>query len=228
MYQEKEQEVTFKFENNPHPGLFICLEGIDGSGKSTQTEKIKEFLTKQGKNFVVTKEHNEDYANGKEIQEVLDHKRKINSPLEFQEMYIANRQNHLNNLVIPSLEKGKIVLTDRYFWSTIAYGSLGVNKETLIELNKNFIAPDLTIFISVKPEKAIERLKSSRSSSEIFEKLEKLKIIDQTYKWLNLNFSQQIITINGERSEAEITSQMINIITKNKKFNQAKIHENIN
>jgi len=228
MYQEKEQEVTFKFENNPHPGLFICLEGIDGSGKSTQTEKITEFLTKQGKNFVVTKEHNENYAKGEEIQKVLDHKIKVNSPLEFQEMYVANRQDHLEKLVIPSLKEGSIVLTDRYFWSTIAYGSLGVDKETLIKLNKNFIAPDLTILISVKPEKAMERLKNSRSSSEIFEKLKKLKIIDQTYKWLNLNFSQQIITINGERSETEITSQMINIITKNKKFNQLKIHENIN
>ena len=228
MYKEKEQEATFKFENNPYPGFFICLEGIDGSGKSTQTKKIKEFLTSQGKDFVITKEHNEKYLKGKEIQEVLDHKRKVDSSLEFQEMYVVNRQEHLKNLIIPSLREGKIVLTDRYFWSTIAYGSLGVKKETLIEINKDFIAPDLTIFLGVQPGKAMEKLKSSRSSIEIFEKLEKLEIISQTYKWLTLNYGQQIITVDGEQLESEITSQIINLITKNKKFNQVKIHENIN
>lgn len=225
---EKEPKLSFHFETNPYQGLFICIEGLDGSGKTTQIDESKKFLATQKSNFIVTKEPNENFLMGKEIQKVLDHKRKIDSPLEFQKMYVINRQDHLEKLVIPSLKMGKIVLTDRYFWSTIAYGSLGTDKEILIKLNQNFIAPDLTIFLDVEPQKAIERCKKSRSSAEFFEKLEKLETIAQTYKWLSMNFNQQILTLNGEESETKITSQIINLIMKNQKFNQTKINENIN
>lgn len=228
MNKEKEQETSLKFENNPYSGLFICLEGIDGSGKSTQTKNLKRFLKTTGNNFVITKEHNEKFLKGGEIQDVLDHKNQVESALEFQKWYIINRRDHLEKLVIPSLKMGKIVLSDRYFWSTIAYGSLGVNRDELIKLNQEFIAPDLTIFLDVEPQKAVERCKKSRSSTEFFERLEKLETISQTYKWLAMNFNQQISTIDGESSKLEITSQIINLITENQKFNQLKINENIN
>lgn len=231
MSKEKErqgQETIFK--NNPYPGLFICLEGIDGSGKSTQKEKIREFLKSQGleegreKDFIVTQEHNVNFAKGKEIQEVLDGKNKEVTPLELQQMFTLNREDHLNNLIIPALKKRKTVITDRFVWSTLVYSLLArVDTKILIELNKNFIVPDLNILLKISPIKAIERMEKSRSSATIFEKLDKLEIVSQGYESLSKNFSEQIITINGEQSEEKITEQIMDLITKNQKFNQTRI-----
>jgi len=231
MYKEKEQEVPFKFENNPYPGFFICLEGIDACGKNTQGDRIAELLKNQGKDVVLTEEPNKDFFRGEEIRAVLEHRyteKPLPSPLEFQKWYIDNRQDHLEKRVIPSLKMNQIVITGRSFWSTIAYGSLGVNKETLIKLNQKFIAPDLTVLLDISAEEALRRKHLSGKELEFFEKLGKLKKVSQGYKWLALNFSAQIATINGEQSEQEVTRQIKNLIMKNPKFNQEKINENIN
>jgi dTMP kinase len=230
MNKEREQEASFKFENNPHPGLFVCLEGIDACGKNTQGERIAGLLKSQGKNVILTEEPNKDFFRGEEIRAVLEHRyteKPIPSPLKFQEWYVDNRRHHLKELIIPSLEAKQIVLTLRSFWSTIAYGSLGVQKNTLIRLNKDFIAPDLTIFLDISPEEALRRKNLSGKELEFFEKLEKLKKVSQSYQWLTKNFSEQITTVNGEQSEKKITDQIMNLIMKNPKFNQEKINENI-
>jgi len=229
--EKKEQEAPLKFENNPYPGLFICLEGIDACGKDTQGGRIAELLKNQGKDVILTEEPNKDFFRGEEIRAVLEHRyteKPFPSPLEFQKWYVDNRQDHLEKRVIPSLKMNQIVITGRSFWSTIAYGSLGIQKNTLIKLNQKFIAPDLTIFLDISPEEALRRKNLSGKELEFFEKLGKLKKVSQGYKWLALNFSEQITTVNGEQPESEITNQIIDLITKNPKFNQLKTNENIN
>jgi dTMP kinase len=109
MIEKKEQEVSFKFETNPYPGLFVCLEGIDACGKDTQSYRIVDFLKSQGKKVILTEEPNKDFLKGEDIRAVLEHrynKKPIPSPSEFQEWYVDNRQDHLKELVIPSLKEG--------------------------------------------------------------------------------------------------------------------------
>jgi dTMP kinase len=176
--EQREQEIIFK--NNPYPGLFICLEGIDACGKNTQGDRVAELLKNQRKDVILTEEPNKDFFRGEEIRAVLEHrytKKPIPSPLEFQEWYVDNRRDHLEKLVIPSLEDKLIILGLRTFWSTIAYGSLGVQKNTLIRLNKDFIAPDLTIFLNISAEEALKRKHLSGKELEFFEKLGKLKMV---------------------------------------------------
>jgi len=225
MIEKKEQEVSLKFKTNPYPGLFVCFEGIDACGKDTQGGRIAELLKSQGKDIILTEEPNKNFFKGEDIRAVLEHKyteKPIPSPLKFQKWYVANRQDHLENHVIPSLEKEQIVLTLRSFWSTIAYGSLRVQKNTLIRLNQKFIAPDLTIFLDISPEEALKRKHLSGQELEFFEKLGKLKVVSQTYKWLAINYSEQITKINGEQSEEKVTDQIMNLIQKNQKFVNSK------
>jgi dTMP kinase len=225
MVEKKEQEVSLKFKTNPYQGLFVCLEGIDACGKDTQGVRIAELLKRQNKDVILTEEPNKTFFMGEEIRAVLEHRyteNPIPSPLEFQEWYVYNRQHHLEELVVPLLEAEQIVLTLRSFWSTIAYGSLGVQKNTLIKLNQKFIVPDLTIFLDITPEEALKRKHLSGQELEFFEKLGKLKKVSQTYKWLALNYGEQITTVNGEQSKEKITKQIMNLIQKNQKFVNSK------
>ncbi len=144
--------------------------------------------------------------------------KKVGNPLKFQEMYISNRQDHLEKLVIPSLREGKIVLTDRYLWSTVAFGSIGVDKIKLLSMNQRFIAPDITYFIDTKPEECMRRMEASRDSLEFFEKKEKLERVSQTYKWLAQNYKNLILPINGHDEKEIIHSQIINHLNKQTKF----------
>ncbi len=220
MIKEKENESSYYIETNPYRGLFVCLEGIDAAGKTTQMKRLKTFFESRKVNFIMTHEHNEKFLLGKEIQEILkekDHNKRPSS-LEFQKMYVANRKDHLEKLIIPSLEEGKLVITDRYFWSTIAYGSLGVDKDALIELNKNFIAPDLTILLNVDPKECLKRKDLSREKKEFFERLEKQEKISQTYQWLKSNFKNNIFVLSGNGKENAISNEIIDIVTRHPKF----------
>jgi dTMP kinase len=109
---------------NPYPGKFIVFEGLDGSGQSTQANLLKSFLTEKGLAVVLTKEPTKVSSVSQKIREVLDEKRKI-TPKELQELFVQDRREHLADLVIPALKENKIVISDRYFFSTFAFGSSG-------------------------------------------------------------------------------------------------------
>jgi len=218
MFKEQESILLPQLEKNHYHGLFIDIEGLDGSGQSTRIENLKDFFTKNSLDFITTKEPNEDSYLGKEIRQILRGEKKINDPLEFQKMYIANRRDHLDKLVIPNLKKGKIVLTDRYFWSTVAYGSINVDPVMLLEMNQRFISPDITYFINTSPEECMRRMEASRDSLEFFEKKEKLEKVSKTYNWLANNYKNHILSINGYQEKEIIHSQINNHLNKQTKF----------
>jgi len=208
-------------KKNIYPGKFIVFEGIDGSGKSTQTKLLKKYLEEQGFLVTLTKEPTNNSSVSQKIRRILN-KEVIAGAKELQELFIQDRKEHLEKVVIPSLKEGKIVISDRYYFSTIVYGeSERVSKEWLIEKNKDFLAPDTTIIIDLDPKICIERITANRSSIDLFEKIGKLEKVRDNYKDIAKKF-QNIYIIDGNEEIERVHNEIKKI--QNLTFNKvAKI-----
>lgn len=197
----------------PEGALFIAFEGLDGSGQSTQTALLNEFLTQKGHKVVITKEPTLDSEAGKKIREILDEKTKI-EPRALQELFAKDREAHLQNKIIPALKDGKVVISDRYFFSSFAFGaSEGVDLEWLILINSRFLIPDQTFILRVRPEVCIRRIEKRGTAKTLFEKQEKLTKVWNTYAVLPHRFSNAAL-IEGERPIEEIHDEIKKIITR--------------
>jgi len=194
-------------KDNIYSGKFIVLEGLDGSGQSTQAALLKEFLEKEKKiSVVLTKEPTNQPPIGTLIRQIL--KKEINvDPLTLQLLFCADRAEHLKNVIEHALKNNQWVISDRYFFSTIAYGSLNLNFDWLIKLNENFLMPDIIFLLKVKPETCLKRIDKERGKREFFEELDKLKKVWKGYQLLTKKFSN-VKVINGEKSIKEVFSKI--------------------
>lgn len=188
-------------------GKFIVIEGLDGSGQTTQVKILNDFLLNKGNDVLTTKEPTLDSESGQEIRRLLKEHTEID-PLDFQKLFIEDRREHLNNKIIPALKEGKIVISDRYFFSTFAFGAAhGSNLDDLVELNSNFLYPDLVFLLEVSPKICVERIKKRGLPAEFFEKEQKLAKVWEVYKTFPERF-QNIYLINGERNIEEIAKEI--------------------
>jgi len=180
---------------------------LDGSGQSTQAALLKEFLEKEKKiSVVLTKEPTNQPPIGTLIRQIL--KKEINvDPLTLQLLFCADRAEHLKNVIEHALKNNQWVISDRYFFSTIAYGSLNLNFDWLIKLNENFLMPDIIFLLKVKPETCLKRIDKERGKREFFEELDKLKKVWKGYQLLTKKFSN-VKVINGEKSIKEVFSKI--------------------
>jgi dTMP kinase len=152
-------------------GKFITLEGIEGSGKSTSLDTISQSLETLNIEFIITKEPGGGPL-GKDLRKMLlDKKTSISSEVELLLM-MADRKNHIENIVEPSLEKGIWVISDRYLDSSYAYQGGGrqieVSKIDLLTELLKLPIPDLTLLFDLSPEIALQRAKN-RSELDRFE-----------------------------------------------------------
>ena len=152
-------------------GKFITLEGIEGSGKSTSLDTISKILDTLDIEFIITKEPGGGPL-GKDLRKILLDKKTSISPEVELLLMMADRKNHIDNIVEPSLDKGVWVISDRYLDSSYAYQGGGRQIDTskidlLTELLKLPI-PDLTILFDLSPEIALQRAKN-RSELDRFE-----------------------------------------------------------
>ncbi|OGY96408.1 MAG: dTMP kinase [Candidatus Liptonbacteria bacterium GWB1_49_6] len=178
-------------------GKFIVFEGLDGSGKTTQAGLLARFLEFQGKEVVSTSEPTGEGDAGQVIKKVLM-REEMRSPRDLQELFAEDRKVHLSTVILPALDAGKIVISDRYFLSSIAFGSIGCDFEWLIGLNAEFPNPDITFFLNVLPEHCIERIYAHKRDIKLFERPEALKKAWETYQKLPERFPN-IHIIDGER-----------------------------
>ena len=196
---------------NIYSGKFIVFEGLDGSGQSTQAALLRDFLIKHGYDFILTKEPTQNSDAGKQIRQILDMKISMESQ-KIQEFFTQDRKEHLENLVSPSLKEGKIVICDRYFFSTFAFGvSDNLDLEWLINLNNNFLYPDITFLLKVSPEVCVQRIEKRGEGVKLFEKIDKLTRVWQTYEILPKRF-ENIYMIDGEKNIEEVFFQVKDII----------------
>ena len=212
-------------EDNVYPGKFIVIEGLNGCGKTTQIKLLKDLLIKKKMGVTTTKEPTLNSAAGRKARDILTKKCSA-SPSELQKFFCEDRKAHLKNLVIPALKKGEIVISDRYFFSTFAFGGLDLSMDWLIKLNDKFLLPDLVFFLKTKPGICLERIACRGTKKRIFEKEKKMGQVWQNYTILSRRF-KNIHIINGERSIKKISTDIIKIINK-KIMNIATIIDHTN
>ena len=136
-------------------GKFIVLDGIDGCGSTTHAQLLFEWLTNQGYSAMLTEEPSSRKV-GAVIKELI--KTQETTATVDALLFAADRLDHVEKLIIPALNKGKVVVSDRYIESSIAYQTAsGVEKEWVLELNKYVRTPDLTIILDITPELGLGR-----------------------------------------------------------------------
>lgn len=215
--------VNFEIElkKNPYTGLYIALEGIDGSGKTTQVEKLAKHFEKEGREVVKTHEPRRDGVMGELVTSVLTGKAEI-PPVAIQYLFAAQRAVFLEEVIYPALEQGKIVITDRCFWSSIPYGlfdrfefSKDENGERLLaalsvlSMYHEFLAPDFAFFLDTSVETAGKRLDQLGKKAEIYEKSEKLEKIRNGYAFLFEKFPNELIKIDGELPPEKVLQSIL-------------------
>jgi len=192
-------------------GKFIVFEGLDGSGLSTQTVMLKEYLLKRGKKVVLTKEQTDNFIGGL-IKSALKGHIKI-SPLTLQLMFVADRSQHLDSEIEPAIKEGKIIISDRYLFSTLAFGSLDVNLDFLKMINSKFREPDLTFIIDCPPNICLKRISKERFHAELYEEKNRLEKVRKNYLSLK-DYFPNVYVINGNKSKKEVFEDIRKIVDK--------------
>lgn len=189
-------------EKNLYGGSFIVFEGLDGSGQSTQAAFLVDYLKSRGRAVVATKEPTQWTRAGRQIGGVLGEKERT-SPLKLQKLFCEDRREHLKREIIPALKRGQVVISDRYFFSTLAFGGLEVEMVKLARLNAKFLYPDKIFFLRVSPAECVRRIAARGAGAQFFEKLEKLKKVGGNYEKICARFPDVMI-IDGEKTKVEI------------------------
>src|SRR5208283_382139 len=146
-------------------GVFICIEGLDGSGKTTQAQLLTARLSEKY-NVVHTAEPSRGKI-GTFIRDCCLYEGK-RLPTEAEALlFAADRIEHVQNEIAPALAEGKIVICDRYIYSSLAYqGGAGLSLAWIKTINARALQPDFSIFIDVSPERVLERLQRKKSVME--------------------------------------------------------------
>ena len=192
-------------------GKFIVFEGLDGSGLSTQAMMLKEYLLKKREKVVLTKEQTDNFIGGLIKSALKEHIK--TSPLTLQLMFIADRSQHLDSEIEPALKEGKIIISDRYIFSTLAFGSLDVNMEFLKTINSKFREPDLTFIIDCPPKVCLERISKERFHAELFEEKNRLEKVRKNYMFLK-DYFPNVYIINGNKTKREVFEDIKKIVDK--------------
>ena len=163
-------------------GWLIVFEGIDGTGKSTQCKEMEVYLNKTGIPVSRFREPT-DGVWGQKIRKILTVGRGDVTREEELSWFIEDRREDVKNNIIPSLRANKVVLLDRYYYSTAAYqGALGLDPESILRENEIFAPiPDRAYIFTAPPEECLARIESSRESHSSFEKLEYLKQVQEIF-----------------------------------------------
>ena len=164
-------------------GLLIVFEGIDGTGKSTQCKMLSERLSEKGIGNISLAEPTRGEW-GMKIRQLLTEGRNGISPEEELAWFINDRKEDVELNINPALKEGKVVLMDRYYFSTAAYqGALGFDPKQIREENEMFApVPDRVLIFHNSPEKSLERIESSREEKSVFEKRDYLIDVQNIFK----------------------------------------------
>jgi dTMP kinase len=202
----------------PHlrKGILIAIEGIDGSGKSTLAHNLSIALHEQGFDTTLTKEPGASEI-GKEIRKIIQAQNiAFCSKAEYL-LFAADRAQHFAELIIPALEQKKLIISDRMSDSSLAYQGYGngLDLKMIYAINNwtmSAIKPDITIFVHVPVEVALERARN-RGALSAYEKRENfLHKVADGFEELYKN-RDDVIVVNGMESPENLTIQVYTAIT---------------
>ena len=189
--------------------MLINLEGIDGCGKSTQCKLLMEKFQKENENVVILKEPT-DGKYGKKLWEMLKGQREATTE-EILDLFVKDRREHVNEKIKPALDDGKIVLMDRYYYSTIAYqAAAGIDVERIRKDNEFAPKPDIVLIFDLPVDLAMERVRG-HSVADAFEKEEHLEKVREAY--LNLEDDPLVRIIDSTRTPEDIFAEVWNLVS---------------
>jgi dTMP kinase len=164
-------------------GFLIVFEGIDGTGKSTQCGLLAKSLTERDVPNIALAEPTRGTW-GTKIRRLLSEGRQGISPQEELSWFVNDRKEDIELNIMPALQENKVVLMDRYYFSTAAYqGALGLDPEQIRLENETFAPiPDRVLIFLTSPEICLKRIESSRDQKSAFEKLDYLQNVQKIFK----------------------------------------------
>ena len=188
--------------------MLIAIEGIDGSGKSTQASLLYDSLRKNNKVFL-TKEPSKGLI-GVSIRELL-HRNDL-SPMAMQMLFAADREEHISKAIVPKLDEGYHVITDRYYLSTLAYGmASGIDRKRLEGICYGIPEPTITFVLDIDGDKAYNRLKAPGKELSVFEKQEFLERARDAYLEL-VQGRQNCFVIDSSKPIKKVSAEMLNTV----------------
>jgi dTMP kinase len=189
-------------------GPFIVIEGLDGSGKTTQAKLLTAKLSRSH-NAVYTAEPSQGKIGTFIRNSCLYGEKRLSITVEAL-LFAADRIEHLENEIKPAITDGKLVVCDRYFYSSLAYqGSADLSLDWISEINRYALKPDFAVFIDVAPEKVLQRLKRRKSVMENLETQRKVREI-----YLKSVAKGDLTQIDGEKPLEEVGKDLVALVLK--------------
>ena len=201
-------------------GLFIVFDGTDGTGKSTQARLLKSWLKKKVSNPVFLTHEPSNSLYGRKIKKLVMDKSKKLSKNQWYRLFTLDRKEHMGKEIIPALRQGKIVVSDRYYYSTMAYQLKPNEWETYSE---NFIKPDIAFIFSLPLKEALKRVVKRYSGDEAkktsFENIKILKEVRRNFLLVPKVLNENVIMVDASQSIKDVFEQIkrhINHVIKQK------------
>lgn len=190
-----------------YPGILVVFDGIDGAGKTTQVCRLEAALASVGENVLVSKEPTDGVWGAKLRASAITGRLPFDEELT---AFIEDRQDHLTNKVIPALERGAVVILDRYFYSTIAYQGLRAGAISHIEprIRANVVEPDVAYLLELPPTLAVARIEARDGAANHFEKIEDLVQIDRIFHEI-ARHDDRMVKIDGSISEQAVFASLL-------------------
>lgn len=189
-------------------GAFICIEGLDGCGKTTQAKLLVKRLQKSH-NAVYTAEPSRGKIGAFIRKSCLYGEKRLSSVVEAL-LFAADRLEHVENEVLPALRQGRLVVSDRYVYSSLAYqGAAGLSLEWIEKINEHALRPDFAIFIDVDPKIVMQRLKPNKS---VMENLATQRKVREVY--LKYVAKGELTRIDGDKPKKEVAEALSAVVLK--------------
>lgn len=190
-------------------GILIVFEGIDGSGKSTQGEILFKRLQEEDFDVVYFREPSKGKW-GRKIKKKALHADSL-TPEEELDLFLKDRRENVEKNLKPALKKKRVVILDRYYYSTIAYqGAKGIDGNLIRRMNEEFVVePDLVFIFDIDPQKGLERIENRKKKDRLFERedyLVKVREIFRSFK------GEKFVHIDALKSKEEISKEIQEII----------------
>jgi dTMP kinase len=174
-------------------GSFIVIEGLDGSGKTTQATILAKRLSRRHK-LILTAEPSQGKIGTFIRTACLYEEKRLPTEIEAL-LFAADRIEHIRNEVKPALDEGKLVICDRYYYSSLAYqGSVGLSIDWIKTINTCALHPDFSVFIDVEPERVLNRLQRRKSIMETLETQRKVREV-----YLKFVEEGELIRVDGDK-----------------------------
>lgn len=200
-------------------GTFISIEGLDGCGKTSIISLVTQQLKSDGFEVVSTKEPAGSTIATRVRDILFDKETKNMDYITETLLYAACRSQHLHDFIIPNLNEGKIVISDRFVDSSYVYQGIARNLglDQVMAINSLVVKdhmPDLTIYIDMAPEKCLARLKRARKAGEKIdlESLDFYNRVREGYLIINKLFNDRVVKINGDQPLEKLAKEVYEAI----------------